>query len=102
MAILKKPISWILLLALFLMAALAGGPGNAFETALMSGIASLRANWPNLTIGMMVVTNIGGAPLTLGITVIASLLLLLRRAHARALVLALTVLVERPLVAVLK
>ena len=92
----------IVLLLLILAAGFVGGPQNPLEHHTMTRMAELRSDWPNLTAAVAGLTTLGGAYATLGLASAASLWLLLRRASARALLLALTVLLERLLVDGLK
>lgn len=102
MTIFSRPLFTAFLILLFAAAALAGGPANSFEPALMRQMAEVRVAWPGLTAVIGGLTNLGGAYVTLGLASAASLWLLLRRLPARALLLAATVLVERSLVDGLK
>jgi len=102
MTIFSRPLFTAFLILLFAAAALAGGPANSFEPALMRQMAEVRVAWPGLTDVIGGLTNLGGAYVTLGLASAASLWLLLRRLPARALLLAATVLVERSLVDGLK
>ncbi len=100
MSIFLRPIFVIFLILLFVLAWLVGGP--AAEQDLMSRLADLRAEWPQLTRVAALFTQLGGAAVSLGIAGAAALWLLLRRALAPALLLAITVLGERLLVDGLK
>ena len=102
MTILTKPLFSMLLVALFALAAILGGPGSAVEVRLMQLMAEARAQQPELTQIVGRVTELGGGYVTLSVTAAASLWLLLRGAPARALVLAMIVLIERSLVEGLK
>src|SRR5690242_4349763 len=102
MSILTRPTAIVALLVLFMAAALVGGPSNGLESQVMRAIAEFRAGHPAGTGVAAGVTNLGGAYVTLGLTVIASLWLLVRHAFRRALLLAGTVLVERSSVEGLK
>ena len=97
MTIVTKPFFIILAVAILVVAAMAGGPSDGFEVRLMQKMAEIRSNQPELTQVVARITNLGGVYFTLGVTAIASLWLLLHRAAARALLLAVTVLVERSL-----
>jgi undecaprenyl-diphosphatase len=98
----SKALLAAILAMLFGAAALAGGPANGFEPAIMRQVAELRGDWPKLTRMAAGLTNLGGAYVTLGVASAASLYLLARRLPARALLLAATVLLERSLVDGLK
>jgi membrane-associated phospholipid phosphatase len=102
MRMLSKPLLATLLVALFVAAALVGGAENGLERSVMLRIAELRADCPDLTGAAASLTRLGGAYVTLGVAGAAAVWLLLRSAPARALLLALTVLVERLLVDVSK
>ena len=90
------------LLSLFIAAGLAGGPSSAFEIGFMQGVADFRAGHPQLTAVVGGITDLGGAYATLGLTAVASLWLLVGKKPAWALLLTLTVLLERALVEALK
>jgi undecaprenyl-diphosphatase len=90
------------LLFLFIAAGFAGGTSSAFEIGLMQAAADFRAGHPQLTAVVGGITDLGGAYATLGLTAAASLWLLLGKMPARALLLAVTVLLERVLVEALK
>lgn len=64
----------------------------------MRALARFRADQPGLTNSAWGITTLGSIYATLGATSLASLWLLLRRSPAQALLLALTVLIERVLV----
>ena len=98
----RLPLFALSLLLLFGSTALAGGPSNSLDVSVMRSMAALRAEQPTLTAGVAMLTVLGGAPVTLGLAGIASLVLLFRRASAHALILALIVLTERWLVDGLK
>lgn len=102
MTIFFRPILAASLALLFIVAALAGGPANGLEAALMEQVAAARANSPQIARIAAILTQFGGAPVTLGAAAAASLWLLLQRAPGRAFLLAGTVVVERLLVDGLK
>jgi len=102
MIIFTRPFVIIALLGLFSLAAMTGGPSNGLERTIMQAIAEFRAGRPNLTEMVVGITNLGGAYVTLGVTAGASLWLLLRRSTAPALLLVLSVLIERVLMDALK
>ncbi|MCL6739961.1 phosphatase PAP2 family protein [Sphingomonas sp. RB56-2] len=99
---LTKPVVMILLISIFAVAAVAGGPADRFEVGLLQSLAEARAEWPRLTALVAGLTNLGGAYVTLSVTAAASLWLLFRRQPAVALLLVATVLVERTLVEFMK
>lgn len=102
MVIFFRPMLAASLALLFIVAALAGGPANGLEAALMEQVAAARANSPQIARIAAILTQFGGAPVTLGAAAAASLWLLLQRAPGRAFLLAGTVVVERLLVDGLK
>lgn len=102
MIILSRPLALLILLGLFIAAAVTGGPSNGLERGAMQAIAEFRTNRSGLTDMILGITNLGSAYVTLGVTAAAALWLLLRGAAGRALLLALTVLIERNLVEGLK
>jgi undecaprenyl-diphosphatase len=90
------------LMLVFIVAAIAGGPSDPAELALMREMAALRASWPGFTAMVAGLTYLGGAYVTISLVCAATLWLLLRRAPARALLLSLCVIAERSLVEGLK
>jgi membrane-associated phospholipid phosphatase len=102
MTIFFRPLFAALLALIFVLAALAGGPANGLEAALMEQMTVARANWPHLARLALVLTEFGSAPITLSVAGAGSLWLLLNRAPGRALLLAGSVLIERLLVEGLK
>jgi len=102
MTIFSRPLFVTFLVILFALAALAGGPSDGIEVAMMRRLAAMRAEWPQVMIVVTALTTLGGAPVTLAVAAGASLWLLLRRSSALALLLATTVLAERMLVEGLK
>lgn len=102
MIIFFRPMLAASLALLLIVAALAGGPANGLEAALMEQVAAARANSPQIARIAAILTQFGGAPVTLGAAAAASLWLLLQRAPGRAFLLAGTVVVERLLVDGLK
>lgn len=91
-----------LLILLFLLAGLAGGPGQSMDLAIMHFMAELRTSVPTLVEVAAALTLLGGAAVTLPLAAIAALALLLRRQSIRACILVATVLGERTLVHALK
>lgn len=102
MTIFSRTVFLLALVGVIAVAAMAGGPYNGLEIVVMEWAASIRTTHPDLTRMVGGLTNLGGAYATLGLTAAAALWLLMRRAPARALLLALTVLSERALVELLK
>jgi undecaprenyl-diphosphatase len=102
MTIFFRPIFAASLALIFALSALAGGPLNGLESALMEQMTTVRANLPQLTGLAAIITTFGSAPATLAVAGAGSLWLLLNRAPGRALLLAGSVLIERLLVDGLK
>lgn len=102
MRILFHPTVTALLILVFVVAGLTGGPENGAEAALMRWVTELRANQPPLTAAAAFVTQLGGAAVTLAIAGLAALWMLLRHNRGKALLLASTVIAERLLVDGLK
>jgi membrane-associated phospholipid phosphatase len=102
MTIFFRPIFAACLLIIFILAALAGGPANGLETALMDQMAAARGNLPQLVRLAAILTEFGSAPITLSVAGGGALWLLLNRAPGRALLLAVSVVTERLLVDGLK
>ena len=102
MVIFFRPIFPAFLVILLILAAIAGGPSDPLEVALMRRLIVFRADWPQLSESIAGLTTLGGAYVTLTLAGLASLWMLLRRAPGRALLLACTVLAERLLVDGLK
>lgn len=98
MSILTKPAFVVALLTLFVVAAIIGGPSNGTEVDIMRALAAFRTGHPRLTGLVAGVTTLGSVYATLGVTCAASLWLLFRRSSGQALLLGLTVLLERVLV----
>jgi undecaprenyl-diphosphatase len=90
------------LAAAFIAAALLGGPTQNAEAALMEWIAEVRADQPGLVTGIAALTLLGGASVTLTVAGVAALGLIIRRMPGRALLLTMTVLLERLMVDSLK
>jgi undecaprenyl-diphosphatase len=80
-----------LLVLLFLWLGWTGGPANAFDCDSIATLAAIRHRSPALTSTAILVTRLGGAWITLSLTVIAGLLLWWRGARGRALALIITV-----------
>jgi len=91
------------LLALFMFCAgVAAGPPNLVDVMAIMETAQWRLAAPEFTIFVGGFTDLGGAPITLGVTAIACLYLVLRRLPVAALLLAVTVAAERLMVDQLK
>jgi len=102
MAIFLRPTIAVLLVVIFVVAGIAGGPANGREAALMADLAEARADRPRLTEAVALLTILGGAYVTLALAGVASVWLLARRRRGQALLLAAAVLIERLLVDGLK
>ncbi len=90
------------LAAAFIAAALLGGPAQHAEAALMERVAAVRAEQPWLVTAIAALTVLGGAPVTLTVAGAAALWLMARRTPGQALLLTVTVLLERLMVDGLK
>lgn len=90
------------LAAAFIAAALLGGPAQNAEAVAMDWMAGIRAQQPGLVTALAALTLLGGAPVTLTVAGVAALWLMVRRMPGRALLLTMTVLVERLMVDGLK
>jgi undecaprenyl-diphosphatase len=86
----------------FVATGIAGGPTNNIDTMVIQETAQWRSQAPAFTQFVRSFTDLGGAPVTLGMAAIACLSLLIRRLPAAALLLAITVAGERLLVDQLK
>ena len=102
MNLLTRPWPIVALLALFVVAAMFGGPANSVEPALMKWVAGFRAGHADLVPLVAGITDLGSVYATLGVTALASLWLLLSRLPGCALLLSITVLIERLLVDAIK
>jgi membrane-associated phospholipid phosphatase len=91
-----------LLLAIFFMAGLVGGPGTAIDETINHVAASWRAAAPGFTRFAAYFTGAGGGRFTLTLAALAAISLLVRRKPVLALILVITVLAERELVEWLK
>lgn len=79
----------------FAVLAIMGGPLNGCDTAVATWAAQLRAETPNAVHLASALTLVGGAYVTLGAALVATLWLLFKRMTDRALLLTATVLLER-------
>ena len=102
MAIFLRPTIAVLLVVIFVMAGTAGGPAYGREASLMAALAEVRADRPNLTQAVALLTILGGAYVTLTLAGVAAIWLLARGRRGSALLLAATVLIERLMVDGLK
>ena len=102
MTIVSRPLTLASLAVIFIVAGMMGGPGNRLEPAVMAWMWEIRSAWPRMAAAAAIVTESGSALTTLGLATLAALFLLLRKAPASALLLAVTVIAERYLVEGLK
>jgi membrane-associated phospholipid phosphatase len=102
MTITSRAILALLLVAMLLTFAAVGGPSNGWDAAVAAWFAQLRASSPDAIHWSAAVTTIGGTPVTLGISLIATLWLLAKHKPRSAMLLATTVLLQRLNVELLK
>lgn len=95
---------WYAALILFVIVAagMLGGPGSAMDRSIIWTMSEFRFGSPALSSIAATLTLIGGAAFTLSGTLVAALLMFLKRRRVLALILAAVVLVERALVDLLK
>ena len=92
----------LLLTVAFLLLAATGGPSSGWDPAVAARFGQLRVDAPEVVWWAALFTAVGGAPVTLGAALIATLWLLAKRLKGKALLLTATVLAERLLVELLK
>lgn len=102
MTITSRAIIALLLATAFLVLAAIGGPSSGWDTAVAAWFGQVRTDLPDVARWSAALTAIGGAPVTLGLTLIAALWLLTKRMRGRALLLASTVLLMRLAVELMK
>jgi membrane-associated phospholipid phosphatase len=102
MTIFSRPIVMAALAAIFILAGVIGGPESAFDRGLSDWTMSLRVQYPWLTPVVVMLTQLGGGRVTLGLAALAALSLLVRGNRGRAPLLVVTVIGERLLVDGLK
>jgi membrane-associated phospholipid phosphatase len=90
----RKSVLAVLIL-LFLLAFLFGGPENSVDVAMIRQSFGVRSDHPNLTALMIALTHSGSAYVTFGLGGAVTLWLLLRGAHRHALLLTIVVIGER-------
>ena len=90
------------LLALFLGCALAGGAASLIDTAVATQAAAIRTASPIVLRSALIITNLGSAPVTLGLGAIGALVLIGQRKETRAAILLVAVIAERLAVEELK
>ena len=88
--------------AIFLLLANSGGPLSGGDTAVASWFGKVRAEAPEAAQWAAALTTVGGAYVTLGAALMATLWLAIRRMPRRAMLLAATVLLERLSVELMK
>ena len=98
----NRLIAATVLILIFILAGLIGGPANGIDQAISTGAAKLRSSMPAVARMAAGITLLGGMPFTMGAAVIASLYLLLRRQWPATLLLIAIVMGERLLVELLK
>lgn len=102
MYFLVRPIFVASLILIFVLAGLMGGPGSGAEPALMKLLTTIRADWPQLSQAAALLTQVGSAPVTMGVAGVGALSLVMRREPRLGLLLVVTILGERLLVDGLK
>lgn len=102
MTIRSRAILVLLLVTMFVAFAAVGGPSNGWDASVAAWFAQLRASSPDAIRWAAAFTIIGGAPVTLGIPLIATLWLLAKNMPRSAMLLAATVLLQRLNVDLLK
>ena len=102
MTITARAIIALLLATAFLVLATVGGPSNPLDIAVAEWFGQIRADLPEAARWAATVTVIGGAPVTLGLSLIAAIWLFAKRMRGRALLLAATVLLQRLAVELMK
>jgi undecaprenyl-diphosphatase len=95
MKIFRSPAFPALLLFIFLVAGLLGGPENAYDVGLIRTLAQLRTEFPNFTIAAVTFTHFGSAYATLGLGAVAAAFLWWSGRSGPAMLLAGGVLAER-------
>jgi undecaprenyl-diphosphatase len=94
MTIFSRPFI-LALVAIFILAGLLGGPGNLFDAALNQWAAGLRGAHPQLTSSAAILTQLGSVYATLGLALLACIILAARTQCRAAIALAAIVLIER-------
>jgi undecaprenyl-diphosphatase len=83
------------LLLIFVLAGLFGGPDNPFDVAVIHWLGGIRNAHPQFTSFTVVLTQLGSIYATLGLGLLATALLAIRTRYRTAILLATTVIVER-------
>jgi undecaprenyl-diphosphatase len=94
MTIFSRPFI-LALVAIFILAGLLGGSGNLFDAAFNQWAAGLRGAHPQLTSLAAILTQLGRAYTTLGLALLACIILAVRMQGRQAIALAAIVLIER-------
>ena len=102
MTITSRAVLAVFLSAAFLLLASVGGQSNGLDAAVAAWFDRLRTDTPAAIGAAGAFTVIGGAPVTLGLALMATIWLLVKRMPRRALLLAATVLFVRLTTEVLK
>lgn len=95
MTIISRAILALFLAATFALLAITGGPASAWDTAVASWFGQFRANSPAAIQLAAALTVVGGAYVTLCAAFVGAVWLLIRQMPGRGLILAITVLVGR-------
>jgi undecaprenyl-diphosphatase len=95
MTIISRPVPLLFLLLLFLAAGVVGGPGMPLDVATVHWLADIRHAHPQITSLAVILTQLGSVYATLGLGLLASAALAGLGSRRRALLLALTVILER-------
>jgi undecaprenyl-diphosphatase len=95
MKIFSSPATLIVLLLIFVLAGLVGGPGNPFDVAVIHWLGGIRHSNPQFTSVTVVLTQLGSIYATLGLGLLATALLAICNRYRAAILLATTVIVER-------
>lgn len=102
MANISRPITLAALALVVVLAGVAGGPSSLIDELIIRRTAEWRQAMPGFTQFVRGFTDVGGAPITLGIATIACLYLIIRKLPFPALLLGITVAAERLFVEQLK
>ena len=95
MKIFSSPATYIVLGLIFFLAGLLGGPANQFDVGIIHWLAGIRHSYPQFTSFTVVLTQLGSVYATLGLSLLASALLVVRKKNRAAALLAATVIFER-------
>jgi undecaprenyl-diphosphatase len=69
--------------------------GGAIDPTVAAAAAAIRAESPAILSSALFLTNLGSAPMTLGVAVVGAIVLIRRRRQSRAAILLLAVIIER-------